>query len=78
MQADFKSIEFSKDAPLMNLKRIYFRSIPEVCVERPRLVTRFHHELGLFAQGSISNLDKARVYRSVLRNRKPVVWHTTA
>lgn len=71
-------IELPEDSRVMLLKDVYFKAVPEACVERSRLVTRFHEELGLFAQTSISNLDKARVYRSVLQNRKPVVWHTKA
>jgi pyruvate formate-lyase/glycerol dehydratase family glycyl radical enzyme len=74
----FDTVEFPEDSPLMKLKMAYFKAIPEVCVERPRLVTRFHRELGLFDQDSISNLDKARVYRNTLRERTPVVWHTVA
>ncbi len=56
------------------LRTAYFRAIPEICVERPRLVTRFHLENGLFARDRITILDKARAYRYALENRKPVVW----
>jgi formate C-acetyltransferase len=60
------------------LKEAYFKAVPEVCVERPRLVTRFYAEMGLFDKKRISILDKARVYRQVLEHRTPVVRHTCA
>ena len=60
------------------LKDIYFRALPEICVERPRLITRYHVEHGLFAKQQISILDKARAYRYALENRAPVVWHEQA
>lgn len=60
------------------LRRAYFDACPEICIERPRLVTQFHRELGLFDQPRISPLQKARVYRRVLETREPIVWHTTA
>ncbi len=58
------------------LKDIYFRAMPEMCVERPRLITRFNLENGLFDQERISILDKARMYRYVLENRAPIVHHS--
>ncbi|MBI5250654.1 MAG: hypothetical protein HY912_14280 [Desulfomonile tiedjei] len=70
--------ELPANSHLMKLKEAYFRAVPEVCVERSRLVTQFHRDLGLFDQNCISSLDKARVYRSILADRKPVVWHTLA
>ena len=57
------------------LKDIYFKAIPEVCIERPRLVTSFSLQNGLFKKDRISILDKARTYRYVLANRKPIIWH---
>jgi len=56
----------------------YFRALPEICIERPRLVTKFSLAHGLFDQEKISVLDKARLYRYVLQKRKPVVRHTYA
>lgn len=44
-----------------NLRKIYFRAMPEICIERPRLITRFSLENGLFDQERISILDKARL-----------------
>ncbi|NVL92717.1 MAG: hypothetical protein HWN71_06725 [Desulfobacterales bacterium] len=59
-----------------NLRRIYFRAMPEICIERPRLITRFSLENGLFDKDRISILDKARMYRYVLENRTPIVRHS--
>ena len=59
-----------------HLKDVYFRALPEICVERPRLLTRFHLENGFFKQKRISIMDKARVYRYVLENRAPIVRHS--
>jgi hypothetical protein len=42
------------------------------------LVTRYSLEAGLFQQDRITSLDKARLYRKVLENRAPVVWHAKA
>lgn len=58
-----------------NLKDAYFRSMPEMCIERPILITRFHLEKNLLIKDRISILDKAKVYRYVLENRTPIVWH---
>lgn len=60
------------------LRKGYFRAMPEMCIERPRLVTRFAVENGLFKQDRISILDKARTYRYVLENRSLVVLHSQA
>lgn len=57
------------------LKKAYFKAMPEVCVERPRLITRFHLENNLLNKDKISILNKARAYRFVLENRTPIVWH---
>jgi pyruvate formate-lyase/glycerol dehydratase family glycyl radical enzyme len=61
-----------------NLKNIYFKAMPEICIERPRLVTRFSLENGLFEKERISILDKARLYRYVLERRAPMVRHGRA
>jgi formate C-acetyltransferase len=58
-----------------HLKDIYFRSMPEICIERPHLITRFYLDNGLFDKDRISILDKARAYRYVLENRTPIVRH---
>ncbi|MGO9566334.1 MAG: pyruvate formate lyase family protein [Desulfomonilaceae bacterium] len=63
---------------LKNLRKAYFSAVPEICVERPRLITDFHVQNGLLAKDRISILDKARAYRHVLENRAPVVRHTHA
>jgi pyruvate formate-lyase/glycerol dehydratase family glycyl radical enzyme len=61
-----------------HLKEIYFRAMPEICIERPRLVTRFSRKNGFFEKERISILDKARLYRYVLENRAPIVRHSRA
>ncbi|MFH1117717.1 MAG: pyruvate formate lyase family protein [Pseudomonadota bacterium] len=63
---------------LHKLREAYFRARPEVCTERPALITRYHKKNGLFEQERISVLDKARAYRFVLENREAVVRHGTA
>ena len=63
---------------LAALREAYFRSVPEICTERPLLITNFSREAGLFGRDRISVLDKARLYRRVLENRSPVVGHTKA
>jgi formate C-acetyltransferase len=59
-----------------DLKDVYFKAIPEVCVERPRLLTRYYLDHGLFENDRVSVLDKARAYRYILENRAHVVAHT--
>jgi formate C-acetyltransferase len=59
-----------------NLKDAYFRAMPEVCIERPRMITEFHLKNDLFKKDRISILDKAKAYRFALENRTPVVRHT--
>ncbi|HJX53620.1 MAG TPA: pyruvate formate lyase family protein [Polyangia bacterium] len=55
------------------LREAYFRAVPEICCERPLLVTRYARKHGLFDKPTISVLDKARQYRYVLEHRQPVV-----
>ncbi|MCP4262368.1 MAG: hypothetical protein GY774_33435 [Planctomycetes bacterium] len=61
-----------------HLRKIYFRAVPEMCIERPRLITRFALDNGLFNQERISILDKAKTYRYVLENRSTIVRHSRA
>ncbi len=61
-----------------HLRNIYFRAMPEMCIERPRLITRFALDNDLFNQERISILDKAKTYRYVLENRTPIVRHGRA
>ncbi len=61
-----------------HLRNVYFRAMPEMCIERPRLITQFALTKGLFNQGRISILDKARTYRDVLENRSTIVRHSKA
>lgn len=60
------------------LRDAYFRAVPEICIERPRLITRYSVDHGLLDQDRITILDKARTYRYVLEQRAPVVSHTSA
>ena len=60
------------------LRKDYFRALPEICIERPRLVTESSLKHKLFGRERISVLDKANVYSHVLKNRDPVVYHSHA
>src|SRR3990172_4373977 len=60
------------------LKDAYFRALPEICIERPRLATLYSLKNGLFTKARISSLDKARLYRYVLENRLPLVRQARA
>jgi formate C-acetyltransferase len=75
---DLSLKEYNLTPRVSHLKNIYFRAMPEICVERPRLVTRFSLDNGLFDKNRISILDKARLYRYVLENRVPIVRHSRA
>lgn len=61
-----------------HLRDAYFRAIPEVCTERPLLITQYHKDHGLLHQNKISVLQKAMAYRHALMNRTPVIWHQEA
>ncbi|MCP4690096.1 MAG: hypothetical protein GY859_18735 [Desulfobacterales bacterium] len=58
-----------------DLRSVYFKAKPEMCIERPRLITQFCKDNNLFGKDRISILEKARMYRHVLENRTPVVRH---
>ncbi len=73
---DLSLKDYNLTERVKNLKDAYFKAIPEVCIERPRLITRYHLENELFEKSSISVLDKAKAYRFALENRTPVVRHT--
>ncbi len=53
----------------------YFKARPEICVERPKLITEYCLREGLFEKPRVSILDKARLYRYVLENKEAVVHH---
>ncbi len=65
-------------ARVQQLRKAYFDACPEVCIERPQLVTELHDELAIFGKPRYTILDKARVYRGVLERREPIVWHHEA
>jgi formate C-acetyltransferase len=56
----------------------YFRAMPEICIERAALVTKYHVDHELLGKKKISVRDKARAYHYVQENRTAVVWHTSA
>lgn len=72
------SIRLEDRQSLHKQREAYFEAQPEVCTERPALITRFHRENGLFDQERISILDKAKAYRFVLETREPMVRHSIA
>ncbi len=71
-----KEVELSPT--VRKLREAYFDAMPEVCVERPKLVTEAYRELDLFGKERIGVLDKARVYAYVLERKHPIVWHRSA
>jgi pyruvate formate-lyase/glycerol dehydratase family glycyl radical enzyme len=76
--SDISLKEYGLTDRVAGLKQAYFRALPEICTERAALVTAGSQAQGLFGQGRISGLDKAKLYRSVLEKRRPVVRHTSA
>ena len=60
------------------LRKNYFRAVPEICTERPRLITWFSRGNGLFDKEQISILDKANTYRYVLAHREPIIRYNSA
>jgi pyruvate formate-lyase/glycerol dehydratase family glycyl radical enzyme len=73
-----KRISLKLYPDLKKLKKAYFKAAPEMCIERSDLITKYHLDNDLFSQEKISVLDKAKTYRYVLRNRRPVVRNTSA
>ena len=71
-----QSVELTPE--LKALRKAYFLAVPEVCSERPVLISKLSRDAGLFDQGRITVLEKARIYRKVLESRLLVVWHTAA
>lgn len=63
---------------VMELRDAYFRAVPEMCIERPSLITQYHRENRLLDQNTISILDKAKAYRFLLKKRKAIVKHYVA
>lgn len=75
---DLSLKDYNLTQRVSRLKDVYFKAMPEICIERPKLVTRFSVANGLFNKKSISIFDKARLYRYVLEDRSPVVRHKYA
>lgn len=63
---------------LAKLREYYFQAVPEMCIERPTLITQYHLRNGLLNKEEISILDKAKTYRHVMESRDPIVWHDRA
>jgi hypothetical protein len=63
---DLSLSDYGLSDRVTRLRNIYFKAIPEICVERPRLITRFSIDHGFFKSNRISILDKAGMYRYVL------------
>ena len=76
--SDLSLREVRLSPPLEALREAYFQAAPEICTERPRLITAYSLEAGLFERERLTPLDKARLYRRVLENRLPVVRHGKA
>ncbi len=70
---DLTLVDQKRSPRVEALRAAYFRAVPEICTERPRLLTRYSLDKGLFDKPVISPLDKARLYRYVLTRRKPIV-----
>jgi formate C-acetyltransferase len=74
---DLSLTDFGFTPRTSHLRKIYFKALPEICIERSELITRFSLEKELFDHDRISILDKARLCRQVLENRAAIVRHTT-
>lgn len=75
---DLSLAQYERSERVERLRDAYFQACPEICIERPLLVTRLHQELGIFDKERYTVLDKARVYRRVLEERDAIVWHHEA
>ena len=58
-----------------HLRSLYFQAMPEICIERPGLITKYSRNNNLFGKKRISILEKAKLYRYVLENRQSVIYH---
>ncbi len=74
-RSDLSLKDYGLTQRVQDLKDSYFKALPEVCIERPRLVTRYSLQKGLLEKEKISVLDKAKMYRYILEEREPIVWH---
>jgi len=60
---------------LKRLREIHFQIIPEICVERPRLVTQYLKEMDDPDDAPV--VRQAKVLKHLLESKKPTIWHTT-
>ncbi len=72
---DLSLKEYNLTKRTKDLKDVYFKAMPEICVERPHLITQYSLREGFFKRPKISILDKGRLYRYALTNRNPIVWN---
>ncbi|MDD5434265.1 MAG: pyruvate formate lyase family protein [Nitrospira sp.] len=72
---DLSLKEYNLTKRAKDLKGAYFNAMPEICIERPRLVTNFSLQNSLLNKDRITILEKAKTYRYVLENRTPVIWN---
>ncbi|MCK4792161.1 MAG: pyruvate formate lyase family protein, partial [Desulfobacteraceae bacterium] len=75
---DISLRDYNLTERVSHLRNIYFRAVPEICTERPRLITQFSIDNRLFEKEQISILDKANAYRYVLEHRESIIRHSTA
>ena len=48
---------------VVNLRDAYFQAMPEICIERPYLITKYSVNNNYFGKESVSILEKAKMYR---------------
>jgi len=76
---DDTSLEGCKmTARVKGLKKAYFDAMPELCIDRTSLVTKFSIDNNYFAKERITGLEKAKLYRYVLENQNAVVLQNEA
>jgi pyruvate-formate lyase len=55
---------------ISELKNDYIKALPEICIERPRLLTEYYKNNNLFAKNQIPISEKAKSLAYILDNRK--------
>lgn len=71
----FNLNQYHLSSRVVQLRKAYFKAMPEICVERPYLITKYYRSNNLFEKDHVSILDKAQMYRYVLENKTPVISH---
>ncbi len=67
--------EPGEDSFVPQMREAYVKARPEICIERPQYVTAYHQQHDLFKDGRITILEKAKCWRYLLENKKPIVRH---